>query len=56
MATLVARPLRMRTDVHIHGAIFSCWILLLIAQTTLVSVGKAGWHKKLGILGAAWRA
>jgi hypothetical protein len=89
MATLVARPLRMRTDdyfftamsllilgtvflgfahtyylagtvharqlktlVHLHGALFSCWILLLIAQTTLVSVGKAGWHKKLGILGA----
>jgi hypothetical protein len=38
--------------VHIHGAIFSCWILLLIAQTTLVSAGKVGWHKKLGILGA----
>ena len=85
MATLVARPLRMRTDdyfftgmsllilgtvflgfahtyylagtvharlpnilVHIHGAIFSCWILLLIAQTTLVSVGKDV-YKRQGI-------
>ena len=37
--------------VHIHGAMFSCWILLLIAQVTLVSVGRISWHKRLGIFG-----
>jgi hypothetical protein len=37
--------------VHLHGAIFSCWILLLIAQVTLVSAGRVSWHKRLGIFG-----
>lgn len=37
--------------VHIHGALFSCWILLLIAQITLVSAGRVNWHKRLGIFG-----
>ena len=30
---------------------FSCWILLLIAQVTLVSVGPISRHKRLGIFG-----
>lgn len=38
--------------VHIHGAVFSTWILLLVAQTTLVSIGRVPWHKRLGIFGA----
>jgi len=38
--------------IHIHAVIFSGWILLFITQTTLVSVGRVNWHKKLGILGA----
>lgn len=38
--------------VHIHGAVFSAWILLLVAQTTLVSIGRLSWHKTLGIFGA----
>ena len=37
--------------VHIHGALFSCWILLLIAQVTLVSVGHVRWHMRIGIFG-----
>jgi hypothetical protein len=37
--------------VHFHGALFSCWILLLIAQVTLVSVGHVRWHMGLGIFG-----
>ena len=37
--------------VHLHGALFSCWILLLIAQVTLVSVGRVCWHKRLGVFG-----
>lgn len=37
--------------VHVHGALFSCWILLLIAQVTLVSVGHVRWHMRLGVLG-----
>lgn len=37
--------------VHVHGALFSCWTLLLIAQVTLVSVGHVRWHMRLGVLG-----
>jgi len=37
--------------VHIHGALFSCWILLLIAQVALVFAGRVGWHKRLGVFG-----
>jgi hypothetical protein len=39
--------------VHIHGAVFSAWILLFIAQTSLVSAGRLDLHRRLGILGAA---
>jgi len=38
--------------IHIHAVVFSAWILLLVVQTALVSIGKVRWHKKLGILGA----
>jgi hypothetical protein len=37
--------------IHLHGAAFSCWILLLVAQTSLVSAGRVDIHRKLGIAG-----
>ncbi len=37
--------------VHIHGAVFSFWILLLITQTALVSRGRVDLHRRLGLLG-----
>lgn len=37
--------------IHLHGAAFSCWILLLIAQTSLVSAGQVDLHRRLGIAG-----
>ena len=37
--------------VHIHGAVFSAWILLLIAQTSLVAAHRVDLHRRLGILG-----
>jgi len=39
--------------IHIHAAAFSCWIVLLIAQTSLVSVGRVDIHRRLGIAGFA---
>jgi hypothetical protein len=38
--------------IHVHAVVFSAWVLLLIVQTTLVSIGRVNWHKKVGILGA----
>lgn len=37
--------------IHVHGAAFSCWILLLVAQTSFVSAGRVDIHRKLGIAG-----
>jgi hypothetical protein len=36
---------------HIHGAVFSSWILLLIVQTSLVTAGRVDLHRRLGLLG-----
>ncbi|MGA2812657.1 MAG: hypothetical protein ABSG16_14740 [Candidatus Acidiferrum sp.] len=37
--------------VHIHGAAFTCWILLFVAQTSLVLAGRVDLHRRLGIAG-----
>jgi FtsH-binding integral membrane protein len=37
--------------IHIHGAVFSCWILLLIAQNSLAWAGRVDIHRKLGVAG-----
>jgi FtsH-binding integral membrane protein len=37
--------------VHVHGALFSLWILLLITQTALVSVRRVDIHRRLGLAG-----
>lgn len=36
---------------HIHGAVFSTWILLLITQTSLVAAHRVDLHRRLGTLG-----
>jgi hypothetical protein len=35
--------------IHIHAAAFTSWILLLILQTLLVSVGRVDIHRRLGM-------
>jgi hypothetical protein len=37
--------------IHIHGVVFSSWILLLITQTLLVSAGRVDIHRRLGLFG-----
>lgn len=37
--------------IHIHGAVFSCWVLLLIVQTSLVAAGRLDVHRRLGLVG-----
>jgi hypothetical protein len=37
--------------VHIHGAVFSAWILLLITQISLVAAHRVDLHRRLGMLG-----
>src|SRR6516164_11533762 len=35
--------------IHVHGAVFSLWILLLVTQTSLVAAGRVDIHRRLGI-------
>ena len=44
------------TLLKIHGAIFTGWIVLFLAQTTLVAVRRTDIHRKLGWIGAALAA
>ncbi len=37
--------------IHVHAIVFSCWILLLIAQTSLTAAGRVDVHRRLGIAG-----
>jgi MFS family permease len=37
--------------VHLHGAVFSSWILLFVVQSSLISAGNFRLHRKLGVLG-----
>ena len=37
--------------VHVHGALFTLWIALLVAQVALVASRRIFWHVRLGITG-----
>ena len=36
---------------HVHGFLFSLWIVLLVVQTTLVAARRTDVHRRLGVLG-----
>jgi len=50
MAGMVAAPLPNKL-IHIHGAAFTLWIVLLITQIALVSAKQVRVHKQLGLWG-----
>jgi hypothetical protein len=54
MATLSGGPMTLL--VHVHAALFSTWVLLFIAQTTLVAQGRLALHRSLGVAGSALAA
>ncbi len=37
---------------HLHGALFTAWVLLLVAQTFLIAGSRIAVHRRLGIVGA----
>jgi hypothetical protein len=37
---------------HLHGLVFSAWLALFVAQTSLVAAGQTNLHRKLGWAGA----
>jgi hypothetical protein len=50
LAGMIAAPLPDKL-IHIHGAAFTLWMVLLVVQIGFVSAGKIAWHKKLGLFG-----
>ena len=44
------------TAFHVHGLVFSAWIVLFVAQTSLVAAGRSSVHRKLGWVGACLAA
>jgi len=36
---------------HLHGVVFSSWLVLLLVQTTLVAAHRTDIHRRLGIVG-----
>jgi uncharacterized membrane protein (DUF441 family) len=39
--------------VHVHGVVYSVWILLVMAQTSLIAVGRPDLHRLAGTAGIA---
>jgi hypothetical protein len=37
---------------HVHGLVFTSWLVLLFVQSALVSARRVDWHRRLGIAGA----
>jgi hypothetical protein len=40
--------------IHLHGAAFTIWIVLLVTQTALVSARRVDIHRRLGIVAFLW--
>ncbi len=41
---------------HIHGAVFTLWVLLFVAQPAFVARGSVELHRRIGVLGAGLAA
>lgn len=39
---------------HIHGAVMTGWVVLLVVQTSLIAAHRVQWHRRLGVFGAGW--
>jgi hypothetical protein len=42
---------RLSTVRHLHGIVFTLWMILFLVQTTLISAHRPSWHRRLGIAG-----
>jgi hypothetical protein len=50
MAGMVHAPLP-NGLIHVHGAVFTLWMVLLLVQEVLIAGRKFKWHKQLGLAG-----
>jgi len=42
--------------VHLHGALFTSWVIFFLVQTSLVASGRVGVHRRMGIAGVVLAA
>jgi hypothetical protein len=35
---------------HVHGAVFTFWMILFLVQAVLISARRVGWHRSLGVI------
>jgi hypothetical protein len=49
---LAERPFALTPLLHLHGAAFSAWMILLIVQTSLIAADARRVHMRLGLFGA----
>jgi hypothetical protein len=49
-ATVSGKPFSVL--VHLHGALFTSWVLLFVVQTALVASRRVAVHRRLGVVGA----
>jgi len=54
MTTISGKPFT--ALVHLHGALFTCWVLFFIVQTALVASRRVPVHRRMGVLGATLAA
>jgi hypothetical protein len=38
--------------VHVHALVYTCWVLLFVAQSSLVAAGRVDLHRRLGLAAA----
>jgi hypothetical protein len=50
LAGMVRAPLP-NALIHIHGAVFTLWMVLLVVQEAFIAGRKIKWHKQLGLAG-----
>lgn len=53
-ATINGRPFT--ALIHLHGVVFSGWVLLFLVQTTLIASRRVRVHQRLGIAGGVFAA
>jgi uncharacterized membrane protein len=53
---VVAEPFVLTPLLHLHGAVFTAWMLLLVTQTMLIATHRVNVHMRLGIAGAVLAA
>src|SRR5262245_49157986 len=55
-STISGTTFELTRPLHLHGAAFTSWMVLLVIQATLVAAGHVDIHRKLGVAGAVLAA